>query len=100
MAANDPIKSRKKAGTNRTDSSLVDVYSQNVVIYALLQSTGLLKLREEFPLISRAEQGVLDPRDCYLAETSARPMWTTYDTVHAKPYVSRGRRGRPNELST
>ena len=67
---------------------------------ALLQSTGLLKLREEFPLISRAEQGVLDPRDCYLAETSARPMWTTYDTVHAKPYVSRGRRGCPNELST
>ena len=67
---------------------------------ALLQSTGLLKLREEFPLISRAEQGVLDPGDCYLAETSARPMWTTYDTVHAKPYVSRGRRGRPNELST
>ena len=67
---------------------------------ALLQSTGLLKLREEFPLISRAEQGVLDPGDCYLTETSARPTWTTYDTVHAKPYISRGRRGRPNELST
>ena len=65
-----------------------------------LQSTGLLKLREEFPLISRAEQGVLDPGDCYLTETSARPTWTTYDTVHAKPYVSRDRRGRPNELST
>ena len=40
MAAcgNDPIKSRKKAGTNRTDSSLVDVYSQNVVIYGKIVS--------------------------------------------------------------
>ena len=40
MAAcgNDPIKSRKKAGTNRTDSSLADVYSQNVVIYGKIVS--------------------------------------------------------------
>lgn len=35
---NDPIKSRKKAGINRTDSSLVDVYSQNVVIYGKIVS--------------------------------------------------------------
>ena len=40
MAAcgNDPIKSRKKAGKKRTDSSLVDVYSQNVVIYGKIVS--------------------------------------------------------------
>ena len=44
--------------------------------------------------------GVLDPGDGYLAETSPRPVITVYDTIHAQPYVSRGRGGWCNELST
>ena len=66
----------------------------------MLQSTGWLKLRGEFHFLSLSRQGVLDPGDRYLAETSARPICTVYNTVHAQPYVGRGRRGCPIELST
>ena len=79
-----------------------DVLQCTTLFYyaALLQSTGWLQLRGEFHFLPFSRQGVLDPGDRYLAETSARPICTAYDTVHAQPYVGRGRRGSPNELST